>query len=169
MDFSINNLGPLASVIGLFLSAVGLGWAIIEARGARSAAQAAEREAEQARIEGVQSIERHLLTTDINRAVDLIQRLKLLHSVGRWDGAVELYQSLRSLITSILFRLPEQDTRSREELTVARVLVRKLEDRVSSRGIQELSSEDASTFNQELNEIQSDLEHVPTTTGVGRQ
>lgn len=62
MDFSINNSGDLASVIGLFLSVVGLGWAIIKARVARSAAEAAEREAEQARIEGVQTIDHHLLT-----------------------------------------------------------------------------------------------------------
>ena len=62
MDFSINNSGDLASVIGLFFSVVGLGWAIIEARVARSAAEAAEREAEQARIEGVQIIDHHLLT-----------------------------------------------------------------------------------------------------------
>ena len=168
MDFFTNGWGDLASVIGLFLSAVGLGWAIIEARGARSAAQAAEPEAEQARIERVHAIERHLLTTDVNRAVDLIQRLKLLHGIGRWDGALEQYQSLRSLITSILFRLPEQYTRSREELTVARVLIRKLEDRVSSWGPQEMSSEDVSKFNQELNEIQSDLENVPATEVFGR-
>ena len=169
MDFFTNGWGDLASVIGLFLSAVGLGWAIIEARGARSAAQAAEHKAEQARIEGVQSIERHLLTTDINRAVDLIQRLKLLHGIGRWDGALEQYQSLRSLITSILLRLPKQPTGSRDELAIARVLIRKLEDHVSSRDLRELSSEDVSNFNQELNEIQSHLEAVPTTTGFGRQ
>lgn len=169
MDGLTNYWGDLASVVGLLVSLGGLGWAITEARKARSAAQAAERKVEQARIEGIQSIDRHLLAADINRAVDLIQRLKLLHITGRWDAALEQYQSLRALITSIVIRLPEQETDHRARLAGGRLLIRRMEDFASSQGPQQLDTDDVSRLNQDLNEIQSDLEDVPATPVVGRQ
>ena len=169
MEFLTDHWGDLLSAVGVVVSVSGLAWAVIEARGARAAAQAAERMAERTRREAIDNIQRHLLVVDIERAVDLIQRLKLLHSIGRWEAALEQYQALRLMTSSIISRYPEQYTRPRERLSSARALIRAMEDYVESRGAQGLDSEDSSRLNQQLNVIQSDLEDIGTTTGVGGQ
>ena len=76
MESVSEHWGSIVCVIGVAISAIGLAWAIREARGARSAAEAAEKATKKTREE----IGRRLLVVDLERAVDLIQRLKLLHS-----------------------------------------------------------------------------------------
>ena len=91
MDFFLDHWGSIFSVIGVVVSAGGLSWAIFEARGAKSAA-----------IETRDSIGRHLVATDLARAIGLIQRLKFLHREGYWEAALEQYQTLRAIISDII-------------------------------------------------------------------
>lgn len=167
MDFLINHWGGLASVIGVVVSVIGLGWAIREARKARAAAQSAEEMAEAVKLEALESIGRHFLAVEIERAIALIQRLKLLHSTGRWEAALEQYQTLRALTSSIIARSPEQERTRRERLVSSRALISDMESYVDSRDNEELRSEGGSTLNQQLNAIQSDLEDMATATGFG--
>ena len=99
--FVIDHLGSLASVIGVIVSAVGLGWVVIVARGARSAAQAAEKATTEAR----DNIGRNLQLIDLERSIALIERIKLLHSIERWESALELYPVLRTMISAIIARI----------------------------------------------------------------
>ena len=116
MEFFLDHWGSLFSVIGVIVSVVGLAWAIREARRARSAAQSAER----ATIETRNSVRRHLVATDLERAVGLIQRLKLLHDTSRWEGALEQYQTLTAIISDIIIRSPGADSEIHRRLTQAK-------------------------------------------------
>ena len=167
MDFLSDHWGGLASVIGVVVSVIGLAWAIIEASRARSAAQSAEQIAEEVKLEAFENTKRHLLMVDIERAIDLIQRLKLLHIIGRWDAALEQYQALRRLITSIVPRCPELETGLISRLSAARFVIRDMENAVASPRPEGLTAGVKATLTQRLNDIQGDLEDIATTTGPG--
>ena len=106
IDFVTDNWGSLASAAGLVVSFVGIGWAIIELRRARAAAQAARAAANETRND----IARHVQAVDLERAIALIQRIKLLHDIGRWDAAMEQYQALRSILSHIIARCSESQS-----------------------------------------------------------
>ena len=163
MEFFLDHWGDIFSVIGVVVSMVGLFWAVREAKGARSAASAAEK----ATIETKDSIGRHLVTIDLQRAVGLIQRLKLLHSANRWDAALEQYQSLRAIISDIIARYPELDTEIRRRLSLARHQIRRMEDLVEDSAGQGLETDEWAPLNHRLNEIQSDLESIASTMEFG--
>ena len=165
MDFLSDHWGGLASVIGVVVSVIGLAWAIIEASRARSAAQSAEQIAEEVKLEAFENTKRHLLMVDIERAIDLIQRLKLLHIIGRWDAALEQYQALRWLVSSIIPRCPELEDELRGRLSGARLVIRDIENTVASPGRPGLNARVEARFTRRLNEIQSDLEDVATEVG----
>ena len=156
MEFFLDHWGSLFSVIGVAVSVIGLAWAIREARRARSAAQSAER----ATVETRDSIGRHLVATDLARAVGLIQRLKLLHRESRWEAALEQYQSLRSMISDIVARYPDLAPEVRERLNSSRVELSELENRVEEQVFRDAGSADWISMNESLNEIQSGLEDI---------
>jgi hypothetical protein len=66
-EFWSLNWGDVATVVGVVVSLVGLCWAIKEARGARSASEAAQKAAREA----AGQIARHLQTVDLERAIGL--------------------------------------------------------------------------------------------------
>ena len=156
MEFLQNHWGGLASVLGLFISLIGLGWAIREARGAKSAA-----------LETQERIGHHLVIVDLERAVALIQRLKLLHDTGRWEGALEQYQTLREMLSSIVVRYPDPDPARRQRLILARNRVTDMESQVRSQLAQGLPPETHAALDRQLNEIQSDLEDMANAIGLG--
>ena len=162
MDFLSDHWGNIFSVIGVVVSVVGLAWAILEAQGAKSAAQAAE----QATIETRDSIGRHLVTIDLERAVSLIQRLKLLHRESRWEGALEQYHPLRAIISDIVSRYPELEVEVREDLTRARTSLSHMENSVESYR-QRPEDADFTSLNIRLNDIQSDLEGIASAMEFG--
>lgn len=170
VEFFLDRWGDLFSVIGVFVSAVGLWLAFREARRARREAQNARSAAiaaEKATIETRNRIGRHLVTIDLQRAVGLIQRLKLLHSANRWDAALEQYQSLRAIISDIIARYPELDTGIRRRLSLARHQIRRMEDLVEDSADQGLETDEWVPLNHSLNEIQSDLESIASTMEFG--
>ena len=156
MDFISDHWGNISSFIGVVVSVVGLAWAIREARRARSAAQSAE----QATIETRDSIGRHLVTIDLERAVGLIQRLKLLHRDNHWEAALEQYQALRAMISDIIARYPELQPGIREQLNSSRVALSEMENRVEEHVIRCTVHPDGISMNENLNEIQGDLEDI---------
>ena len=163
MEFLQNHWGGLASVLGLLISLIGLAWAILEARGAKSAARAANR----ATLETRERIGRHLVIVDLERSVALIQRLKLLHDTGRWEGALEQYQALREMLSSIVVRYPEPEPDRRQRLILARNQVTVMEEQVRSLQIEGSSSQTQTRLNLQPNQIQSDLEDLANAIGLG--
>ena len=164
MDALLVNAGSWASISGAAISTIGLIATIIVAWGARSASRAARAAA----IATNNSIERHLQAIDVERAIGLIQRIKLLHDIGRWEAALEQYQSLRMMLSEIIARCPEGHTERRQRLATARDRVRRMEDFIREEHL-DLEVEDSkqANLNRELNEIQSDLEELASDLGFG--
>ena len=159
MDFWSTTWGDIATLVGIIVSVGGLSWAIIEANGARTASEAAEEAAKDARDQ----IAHHLQTTDLHRAIGLIERIKTLHTNDRWEGSVELYQSLRAMLSDVIARSPKNKIDVRQKLSRAIANVRTMEDSVRDRGA--VSKRERSRFNGTLNEIQSNLEELASNVG----
>ena len=191
MDFWLFNWGDVVSVIGVFVSLVGLGWAIKEARGARSASQSAQttsqaaqtasqaaeiasqaaqtasQAAQTAASETRDQIASHLQTVDLQRAIGLIERIKTLHDNGRWEAAREHYQELRSMLSDVIARCPENQTDVRDKLATARIIIRDAENFVRERIDRTIEDRDRSHLNTSLNDIQSHLEELASVIGFG--
>jgi hypothetical protein len=112
MDALLVNAGSWASISGVVISTVGLIATIYVAWGARSASRAAEKAATATN----DRIESHLQSVDLERAIALIQRIKLLHDTERWEAALEQYQSLRMMLSDIIARSPEDQPELRINL-----------------------------------------------------
>ena len=163
MEFWSTSWGDVATVVGIIVSLGAIVWAIKEARGARSASQAAETAASETRDQ----IQRHLQTVDLLRAIGLIQRIKLLHDITSWEAAMEQYQALRAMLSDIIARCPEGHTELRQRLNTARTRVRGMENLVREYLNQSIGDTEGANLNRELNEIQSDLEELASDLGFG--
>ncbi len=159
----MDHWGSVFSVIGVIISVIGLAWAIREAHGARSAARSAER----VTIETRNSVRRHLVTIDLQRAIGLIQRLKFLHREGYWEAALEQYQTIRVIISDVIARYPELEVEVRERLTRARMSLSEMENSVEGHMRQRSGDADLTSLNERLNEIQSDLESIASAMEFG--
>ena len=162
-EFVTDNWGSLASVTGAVISFIGLGWAIIAARRARSASQAAHQAANETRNE----IARHLQAVDLERAIALIQRIKLRHDTGRWDASLEQRQSLREMLSYIIALCPERQTGIRARLAAARIGVMEMGNIVAEYVGQVGEEPDAALLYRILNLIQSHLEELASDLGFG--
>ena len=163
IEFVTGNWGSLASVVGVFVSLAGLSWAIREARRARSAAQAARVAATETRS----YIARHLQVVDLERAIALIQRIKLLHEIGRWEAAMEQYHSLRVMLSDINARCSENQPELSKRLITAIRRVRQMENFVGERIGRVIEERDRSLLNRRLNRMQSDLVILASNLGFG--
>lgn len=164
MDAFLAHAGSWASISGAAISTIGLIATIIVAWGARSASRAARAAA----ITTNNSIERHLQAVDIERAIALIQRIKLLHDIALWEAAMEQYQALRMMLSGIIARCPESHTERRQRLAIARERVRRMEDFIREERLnRDVENSKRANLNRELNEIQSDLEELASDLGFG--
>ena len=162
-EFWSGNWSDLGAAIGIAVSAIGLGWAIAEARGARSASEAAQ----EAAAETSDQLAQQLQAVDLQRAIGMIGRIKTLHDNDRWEGSTELYQTLRGMISDVIVRCPVNQPDIREKLTTARTMVRDMENFVRPRVSQSISERERSRLNRSLNDIQSDLEELASYLGFG--
>ena len=163
IDFVTDNWGSLASAAGLVVACAGIGWAIIESRRARSAAQAACAAANETRND----IVRYLQAVDLERAIALIQRIKLLHNSDQWQTAIEHYQPLRAMLADIIARCPDGQSELRGSLDASIRHVRQTENFVAERISQGISERDKSRLNRRLNSTQSNLEELASAMGFG--
>ena len=159
MDFLQNHWGDLASALGLAVGALGLAMAAWAALNARSAKQAA--------VEARDRIGRSLAATDLERSVALIQRLKLLHRNERWEAALEQYQALRAMLSSIIVRHADLEPGERARLVEARTLITSMERQVDEALVDGKRVENLTAMNSQLNQIQSDLEDMAGAVGFG--
>ena len=164
MDYIAENwiglLGVLISAIGLIVGAAGLCYAYLARRAAKSAEAAA--------IEARQALTRTLRLVDVQEAVGLISRLKLMHRAGHWDAALELYQYLRRMLSDIRAGTPENSAELRGFLSEAISKVTDLEDQVSSARNENRTPENPSDLDAILNEIQQNLEKLQSDDLYGR-
>ena len=163
VEFWSVTWGDIAAIVGIIVSLGGLGWAIKEARGARSASEAANAAASETRDQ----IAHHLQTVDLQRAIELIQRIKTLHDNELWEASTEHYQTLRAILSDVIARCPDNQIGVREKLATARTIVSEIENLVRQRFARPISDDDRSSLNQGLNHIQSDLEELASNLGFG--
>ena len=163
MELWSTTWGDVASALGIFVSLFGLGWAIWEARGARSASEAAEAAAGETKNQ----IAHHLQAVELQRAIGLIERIKTLHDNERWEASTEHYQNLRAMLSDIIVRCPEEQVSVREKLATARTIVRDMENFVRGRYGTAIPEENRTRLNQRMNDIQSDLEELASNVGFG--
>ena len=83
---------------GLVASVIGLIFAFLARRAARSAEQAAN--------EARHSISQTLCLVSAQRALSVIVRLNTLHREQSWEAALELYRELRTLLNDISGMMP---------------------------------------------------------------
>lgn len=159
LEYFAGNWGGWVSALGVLVSSAGLGWAIIAARRARSASQAAQ--------EARSYIARHLQAVDLERAIALIQRIKDLHNDGRWQTAMEQYQSLRYMLSNIVARCPDGQAELRDALTAGRAAITAMENLVRELIVTGIGESEQARLNQELNQIQSDLEQLSSAISFG--
>lgn len=171
MEFIQNHWGGLASVLGLLISAIGLGWAVREARKARRAAESAQQAADRGARETADTIRSLSGVSDLRKAIALIQRLKLLHSEGRWEAALEQYQALREIISEILSKYRDWDEPTRSKLLEYRLLITPMERQVETymSGNADDRAIDWDRMNAHLNEIQEVLEERVGEVSFGRK
>ena len=163
MGFWSITWGDVATLVGIFVSLIGLFWAIKAATGARSASQAAEATSRETRDQ----LAHHLQAVDLQRAIGLISRIKTLHDNNQWEASREHYQPLREMLSDVIARSPEDQSRVREQLATARTIVRDMENFVRRSDRQAMTSRDRFRLNQRLNDIQSDLEELASSIGFG--
>lgn len=153
MDFLQNYWGDLASALGLAASVLGLivaAWAALNARSARQAA-----------VEARDRIGRTLVVADVQKAIDLIERLKERHAVNRWDAAADRYPDLRELLYDVEARLPGEYGQMKEGLIEAAAQALELETLVNRfLSLGHSSPESATEILESLNRIQAFLQHM---------
>ena len=148
-------------IAGLFASIVGLTFAFLAHRAAKSAnyaATSAEKAANSARTEAERALSRNLSSVDIERAVALINRLKELHHQGNWVAAMWLYQDLRRTLSEIRVSMPADLDQFRDAINSAVPQVTTMEDQVFRSLHEGTEPEDAPRLSAILNAIQQDLE-----------
>ena len=163
LEFWSGTWSDFGTAIGILISFVGLGWAINEARSARSASEAAQVAASETRDQ----IAFHLQSVDLQRAIGLIERIKTLHDNGRWEASREHYQTPRAILSDVIARCPEDLVGAPEKLAIARTVVGEMENFVRPRVGDPIPDRQRSRLNQRLNEIQSGLEELASNIGLG--
>ena len=98
----------LVGVGGLTASIIGVVYALL----ARRAAKSAETAANEAR----NSISQTLCLVSAQRSLSIISRLRVLHRDQRWEAAVELYRELRTLLNDVRGMIPGDFRQHRSEL-----------------------------------------------------
>ena len=154
MNYFLEHWGDFASLLGFIITIAGLSWAIRSAREARKSATAAEA----ASIETREAITRVLTIVDLERAVALIQRLKVLHREKNWESGLEHYQTLRAMLADIDAKHPALTPELHTTLREAIVQIKVIEDSVDRTRDAEPSG--ARNFNEVLNAIQVSLEET---------
>lgn len=135
---------------GLVASIIGLIFAFLARRAAKSAEQAAK--------EARNSVTHTLCLVSAQRALSVIVRLNTLHREQSWEAALELYRELRTLLNDISGMIPRELDHSRPEidrgigqLSVIESLVNQAMSRTDDPG-------DFQVLSESLNSIQTNLE-----------
>ena len=138
-----------ATVLGLVLTVGGFVWAITVASRAKSASEEAR-----------SRITRQLQLADLHSAIGLIDSIKILHDVDRWEASTALYPWLRAMLTDLIGRYPRDQEEIRSSLATARASVYSMEESV--RGLEPASTPDGQReeLYRELNAIQTTLHEL---------
>lgn len=148
----LSDVGSIASILGLVVSLLGLGFAILQIRKLRGETRAAREAAEETR----RSVSRDLAMSDISRMDERIQVLIEMHRRGEWGRALDTYPEIRRGLIEIRNRYPELSGDDAGYLQTGIQQLQEMEYAVDIAG-EDISQETLSRFNQQLSDIQLKL------------
>ena len=151
-QFVVNHWGSIASVLGLFVALVSIGFTVWRGRRARAAEQKAKHVAEES--------ERHWRAVNLERALSLIRQIRILHRSESWDESLNQYQTLRTVIVDIAAGFPANVVEERQKLTIARHLVGQIETDIHEFDNYEPTKLAKTRLIRRLNDVQEDLESL---------
>ncbi len=164
MGYFLENWGSFVGLVGIIISTAGLLAALVAMRRAGKARDAAEA-SETASRETRDAITGALVVVELQRAIALIQRIKVLLREERWGVSLEHYQPLRAMLADINGRYSFSNPEHHQFLNDAMTQVTKSEEAISEwirRGSEHSTGLDAQNV---LNAIQSRLEQMAGSTG----
>ena len=159
MDSFVANWEAVVNIAALIFSAIGVVFSIaafIQARKARTAADASERASQKTQ----DSLTNILTVVDLQKAIAAIQRLKLLHREESWEACLENYQPLRSMLADIGGR--QTSLTDGQTLTLKEVIpqLAEIENAVAEALRGGIDPSRAGSFDEKLNEMQIVLESL---------
>ena len=129
MGYFFDNWGSFAGLLGVVISTAGLAaaWVAMQRAGkARDSAEAAELASRETR----DAITAVLVVVELQRAIALIQRIKVLLSDEHWRTSLEHYQPLRAMLSDVKVRFPFPHSEDVETIQTAIGQLTAMEDTV---------------------------------------
>lgn len=163
MNYFLENWGSFAGVLGVALTIVGIIFSIAafkRAGKARDSADAAKDASSATRA----TMTSTLAVVDIQKAISLVQRLKVLHRDSSWEVCLEHYPPLRAMLSDIDRRHPLPDQEQHIFLREAIPQLTFIENTVAKALNEGREPSLASNLEERLNEIQTGLEKLASST-----
>lgn len=148
----LGTVGSIASLAGLAVSLLGLGFAILQLRKLRGETRAAREASESAE----RAVRRDLTATELTRLYDRIQELKVIHRRGDNELALYHYPIIILSLADIRRRHPNLTDGLHARISDAIDKVANME-RTVGRLRNNVTLERAAEFNDSLTDIQSEL------------
>ena len=156
----LSEAGSIASLIGVFVSLFGLGFAILQIWKLRGETRAAREAAEETR----RAADREATSISLARVNERIEGLKELHRRREWNRALDRYPDIIRMLINIRVRHPDMSDEQRTTIQKVVAQLTEMGNTVeSSDG--EVAQEEAQQFNIRLSydqlplaEIESELQ-----------
>ncbi len=157
MNYLLENWGSLVGAFGLAftIAGVAISFAAFRRAGkARDAASAAEAASNETRL----AITSVLTTVDLERAINLVQRVKELHREGQLRVSLALYPTLRATLVDILSRHPALTPELNRQLQESILRVSQTEREITTALRGGPGPAVLESVNETLNQVQEQLE-----------
>ena len=148
----LGDAGSIASMVGVVVSLVGLGFAILQIRKLRGETRAAREASEATR----RVLGRELTGIELTRLNGRIQGLKEIHRGGDRLRALDLYPEIVGMLLDIRRRHPGLSDNQRMKIVQATTQISEMERSIETLE-EEIPQETASQLNNALTVIQSTL------------
>ena len=148
----LSEIGSIASVVGVLVSLLGLGFALLQLRKLRGETRAAREASEETR----RLLRRDLTGTDLTRLSERIQGLIELHRSGDRARALDRYPEIRGLFIDIQRQHPNLSEEHRRQIQSAVNIITNMQLEVEGLG-GDIPQEIGRRFNGDLVRFQAAL------------
>lgn len=148
----LGEVGSVASIAGLLVALLGLGFALWQLSRLRGETRAARDAAEETR----RLLRRDLAGTDLTRLNERIQGLMEMHRSGDRGRALDRYPEIQRLLIEIRRQHPNLSAEHRNQLQNSVRLIQNMEDELEG-AAGAITPEQVRRFNRTLNYLRSTL------------
>ena len=146
------EIGSLASIAGLLVALLGLGFALLQLSRLRGETRAARQAAEETR----RLLRRDLAGTDLTRLAERLQGLMEMHRSGDRARALDRYPEIQRLLIAIRRQHPNLSAEHRHSLQNAVNRLRNMQSELEGQA-GNIRPEQVQRFNNRLTQIQLNL------------